>query len=83
MRKFSIAALDFGMGTETKEIFSIFRRPNPNPKPRKQRVYYEMNNYCATCRVKYPKGILTCSDGKHKIRTTGWHSPKEADVKRF
>ena len=67
------------MGTETKQIFSI----PPNPKQRKQRVYYEINNYCATCRIKYPKGILTCSDCKHKIRTTGWHSLKVADVKRF
>jgi hypothetical protein len=62
-----------------KQIFSIA----PKLKARKQRVYYETNNYCATCRIKYPKGVLTCSDCKHKIRTTGWHSPKEADVKRI
>ena len=83
MRKLYIAALDFGVGTETKQVFSIPPNANPNPKPRKQRVYYEINNYCATCRIKYPKSILTCSDCKHKIRTTGWHSPKEADVKRI
>ena len=52
MRKFCIATLDFDMGTDTKQIFSI----PPNPKQRKQRVYYEINNYCAMCRIKYPKG---------------------------
>jgi hypothetical protein len=30
------------MRTETKQIFSI----PPNPKPRKKRVDYEINNYC-------------------------------------
>ena len=34
---FYMAGLDFGMGTETKQISSI----PPNPKPRKKRVDYE------------------------------------------
>ena len=76
---FYMAALDFGMGTETKRIFPI----PPNPKPRKKRVDYEINNYCATCGIKYPKNVLRCSDCYHRIRTTGWHSRKEADKKRI
>ena len=74
-----MAGLDFDTGMETKQIFSI---PS-DPKPRKKRVDYEINNYCATCRIKYPKDILTCSDCKHRIRITGWHSRKEADKKRI
>ena len=76
---FYIPGLDFGMSTETKQISSI----PPVLKPRKKTVDYEINNYCATCRIKYPKDILTCSDCKHRIRTTGWHSRKEADKKRI
>jgi hypothetical protein len=76
---FYMAGLDFDTGMETKQIFSI---PS-DPKPRKKRVDYEINNYCATCRIKYPKDILTCSDCKHRIRTTGWRSRKEADKKRI
>ena len=80
MRKLCISALDFGVGTETKQIFSIPSNANPNPKLGKQRVYYEINNYCATCRIKYPKSILTCSDYKHKIRTTGWQMSKGFNI---
>ena len=67
------------MGTVTKQIFSI----PPNPAPRKKRVDYEINNYCATCGIKYPKNVLRCSDCNHRIRTTGWHSRKEADKKKI
>jgi hypothetical protein len=49
-------------------------------KAKKKRVDYEINNYCG---IKYPKDILTCSDCNHRIRTTGWHSRKEADKKRI
>ena len=80
MRKLYIAALDFGVGTETKQVFSIPPNANPNPKLGKQRVYYEINNYCATCRIKYPRIILTCSDYKHKIRTTGWQMSKGFNI---
>ena len=45
MRKFCIDALEFGMGTENKQIFSIPPNANSNPKPRKQRAYYEIINY--------------------------------------
>lgn len=68
-----------GMGTETKQISSM----PPDLKLRKKRVDYEINNYCATCRIKYPKNVLKCSDCNHKVRITGWHSRKEADKKRI
>jgi hypothetical protein len=74
-----MSALDFDTGTATKQIFSI----PPNPKQRRKRLDYEIHNYCATCRIIYPKGILTCSDCNHKIRTTGWQSRKEVDKKRI
>jgi hypothetical protein len=74
-----MAGWDFDTGMETKQILSI---PS-DPKPRKKVIDYEINNYCATCRIKYPKGTLRCSDCKHRIRTTGWHRSKEADKKRF
>ena len=78
-RIFYMAGLDFDRETKTKQIFSI----PPNPKIRTKRIDYEINNYCATCRIKYPKGILRCSDCKHRIRTSGWHRSKEADKKRI
>jgi hypothetical protein len=52
-----MAGLGFDTGMETKQIFSIAS----DLKPRKKGVDYEINNYCATCRIKYPKDILTCS----------------------
>ena len=79
MRKFCFVALDFNMGMVTKQIFSI----PPNPKPRKKRVDYEINNYCATCGIQYRNNVLRCSDCNHRIRATGWHSRKEADKKKI
>lgn len=46
-----MSALDFDTGMETKLIFSI---PS-DPKPRKKTIDYKINNYCARCRIKYPK----------------------------
>jgi len=67
------------MGVETKQIFSV----HSNPKQRRKRIDYDVHNYCATCGIKYSKDVLRCSDCKHRIRTTGWHSRKEVDLKRI
>jgi hypothetical protein len=75
-----MVGLSLKIGMETKQIiFSV----QPSPKQRRKRIDYEIHNYCATCRITYPKNILRCSDCKHRIRTTGWHRSKVVDKKRI
>jgi len=65
------------MSTRSKQVLSV-----QSPMPRK-RLDYEIYNYCATCKIKYPKDILKCVDCKYRVRTTGWHRSKVADKKRI
>ena len=47
------------------------------------RIDYDFFNYCSTCELKYPKGILRCEDCNQKVRTTPWHRSKKFDRKRI
>ena len=64
----------FNMRTVSKQVLSVQAR---------RRLDYEIYNYCATCKIKYPKDILKCVDCKYRVRTTGWHRSKVADKKRI
>ena len=37
-------------------------------------VNYKVHNFCAVCRIKYPKNIHYCTVCNHKIRTKPWAS---------
>ena len=75
-----MVGLSLKIGMETKQIFSGTTKSKAK---KKLRIDYEIHNYCATCRITYPKNILRYSDCKHRIRTTGWHRSKVADKKRI
>ena len=64
----------FNMRTVSKQVLSVQAR---------RRLDYEIYNYCATCKIKYPKDILKWVDCKYRVRTTGWHRSKVADKKRI
>jgi hypothetical protein len=62
------------MRTESNEVLSVQAI---------RRLDYQIYNYCATCKIKYPKDILRCGDCKYRVRTTGWRRSKVADKKRI
>jgi len=66
------------MRTERKQALSVQASHMP-----RRRLDYGIYNYCATCKIKYPKDILRCVDCNYRVRTTGWHRSKVADKKRI
>ena len=64
----------FKMRMGSKQVLSVQVR---------RRLDYEIYNYCATCKIKYPKDILRCVDCNYRVRTTGWHRSKAVDKKRI
>ncbi len=67
------------MESKTEQMSTL----HSDTKPRPRMVDYEIHNFCATCRIKYPKHILRCSECHYRVRTTGWHRSKKIDMKRI
>jgi hypothetical protein len=38
------------------------------------RINYKIHNYCAVCKIKYPKGTYRCKNCNKRCRTKAWAS---------